>query len=322
MRSMQAVRPLVASLAALALASCGARDGLSVGSPVRTSPIDASTSADVVVPPDAGLTLRGLDGWWMTAQIGDCISAEEWLKYEQPSGFVHTVVDRNYCGPHSVTQIKGTMSLSSAHDVQSTWASPEETQLRLRTTAVLDDAAKLASGSLPDPSYVRGTRALAAGALAQDGIGRFVRRDTWRRTPAQGPVYATDATVSVSLAPAPDAAKAGDACTMSIDVAVQLEINGVAEADTVSIGVACIYRASPSVGWLEIVPKLAPDSAQNAWYDALTGAGVWKKPGHVADAIYASFVPDLLLPPGQPDVVVMPRDLYGEMLSSPPASIK
>lgn len=255
--------------------------------------------------------------------IGDCINGEDWLEFRGPSGFVGTFVDRNYCGPHSVHRYEGSMSVLPDRVVAYTLTTEQETRSFAFTSTVLDPAPPGTFPPVPppDPPYVYGNRAYAPFAFSRDASGAYVRTEHVARS-TLGPsptTVTTDVNSTMTVTPAPANAKAGDACMMHLEMTAAVSYDADPSPKKLAFDIECAWVTEPS-GWLAILPKgKKPEEAGTFWYDLLQSKGVAKL-GHAGDALYAGFVPHLLRVPARPDVLVMPRGWYREMLQSPPTS--
>ena len=296
---------VLGSIALLIVAACGGRTD-----PGGRAITDGGSVAD------SGIEPATLDTWWMQAVLGNCINTEEWLHLAQPAALSHAVVDRDFCGPHSVTRVEGAVVGLPQSVVRMSW-NDGTSHVTERTMIVLDPAPQVAlPGPLPDPSYQLGTRALAGAAFVASGNG-FIRRAFSDQT-APLEHWSSEVSLSLTLDPGPSRAKPGDACKMHVDVQGRAVLDGTVDQGTFAADFACVYRTSPSTGWLEVVTA-GKDTPFITWEAAIEAADL---PPLTVRAIGESFIPDLLVPPGRSDAVIMMRDLYVEMRNAPPTSVK
>lgn len=302
-------------LVPLALGACGARTQTS-----SATPPPGTTDAG----PDAAFVNPQLDGHWMQNAIGNCINAEDWLEFRGPTGFVHTLVDRDYCGPHSVRRAEGSMSVLPERVVSYSFATPFRAPTYTRTSIVLDPVppGTFAPNPPPDPPYAYGQRAFVPFAFSRNAGGTYVRTDITKDGSGTGPVtLITSVTSELTVTPAPVSAKPGDACMIHLVMVASVSYDTDPTPKTVTFDFACEY-ANELSGWLGILPKgKKPDDVSGFWYDLLQTKNVAKL-GHAGDALRAGFFPHLIRVPAQPDVLVMPRGWYREMLQPPPTSVK
>src|SRR6185503_20270841 len=83
-------------------ASAAAGSGGAAGAGSGGAGAGGAGSAGGVAAGGAGGSAIAIEGHFMKPSIGNCINAEDWLSFSAPPGFVHTLVDRNFCGPHGV----------------------------------------------------------------------------------------------------------------------------------------------------------------------------------------------------------------------------
>src|SRR5262245_40469958 len=116
-----------------------------------------------------------LSGHYMQHTIGNCADFESWFSFDTPPAFTHTDIDRNFCGPHSVTPEPGTYKLSGAN-LEMTWTSPKGSELRQFTHVRIDPFPE--GPIVPFPKgYMPGTAAINAMAYARAGGALTWHRD-------------------------------------------------------------------------------------------------------------------------------------------------
>jgi hypothetical protein len=305
----------------LLLAACGARTPMSVGVPSSDG-----GAADAVAQADATVQRPDLDGHWMLSSIGNCIYSEDWLDFA-PSGFTQTVVDRNFCSAHGVYVHPGVSSLGPDRVVSWEFGGDDDTTSFTRTSFVIDPAPPgyVDPGvKPPDPAYVYGVRAFAPTALSQNATGTFVRTErTVRSTPKPNPFKSTVVvTTALGVTPPPAQAAPGKACTLHIVMEASVSYAPDPSTKKVTLDMPCTYGTDTTSGWLQILPQGTKDhDVHTFWSKLLETNGVFKL-GQTGDAIQSAFSPNLIVPPNRPDVLVMPRGWYREMLSPPPKTVK
>jgi hypothetical protein len=260
----------------------------------------------------------------MQLEIGNCISAEEWLGFTGAHGFVHTMVDRDFCGPHSVDAEQGTYTAHPGQVLEVAWGTDAD-GTRRRFTANVIDPYLGGADPLPD-GYVTGPRALNTMAYVRAGASLSWHREQSRRWASQGGVY--DEQISIDLAfDTPLGAPAGPtACNMTAHLVVGVSVTGAApgSADETFV-LPCTYGPAAGSPWIRVVADGFDMSTVNSsWSDYLTSHGIWNKyPSYVSNAFYDSFRPEVFYAPSDDGVLFHDVTMawYREMLSPPPESV-
>jgi hypothetical protein len=261
----------------------------------------------------------------MLSSIGNCIYAEDWLEFA-PSRFTQTVVDRNYCSAHGVYVHPGASHVAPDRVVSWEFGGEDDTTSFTRTSFVIDPApASYIDPGVkpPDPGYVYGKRAFAPTALSRSGSGVYLRTE---RTVRSSTKPTSSSTVSIeieaTLSPPPAQASPGTTCNLQLTIVASVSYATDPAPKKVTLAIPCSYGTDATSGWLQILPKGTKDhDAHTFWSKLLETNGVFKL-GQTGDSIQSAFSPNLLVPPNQPDVLLMPRGWYREMLSPPPKTIK
>jgi len=277
-------------LCVLFFAGCGARGPLEVqgsadagSAPIPPSSprvpeggVEAGTSFDAggdALPPASALGEK-LTGHWMAQQIGDCIDAEDWYSFTQPSSLVVTHVDRNMCHAHSVTKEAGTFAALAGEIVSLDWSGARGHEARRFTAAILDPYPAMPAA--PVPGYVMGKRALATKAYARSGATSWHREDVQLREDATGS-YRTQVTIDVTLDAPLAPAATPTACRMTVvfDAKVDPGAGGGPAAGKETFDWPCTY--GPTVGgtWDQLTANGFEKSAfDGTWMDFLRTSGI------------------------------------------------
>src|SRR5262245_21171411 len=125
----------ISSQATAASSTAGSGSGAGGASSANSSA--ASTSSAGTGGAGGGGPPGALSGHYMQQSIGNCINVERWYSFDAPPAFTYTDVNRNYCGPHSVTPEPGTYKLSGAN-LEIAWTSPQGSELREFTYVRID----------------------------------------------------------------------------------------------------------------------------------------------------------------------------------------
>lgn len=266
-------------------------------------------------------------GNWMQPTLGNCINIEEWLVIAPPETLVRTVIDRNACQPPTLAKVAGTMKILPNQLLELTFQDKFAYRQWRRTAAVLDSIAGVPEPQLADPSYQKGKRGLTLLAFVRGALGGpFVRSDILQEV-TDKPKADTRKTTNVQIlvAPAPDTANAGQACTLSATISAQFEPGGTEPTTYGSekLEFPCHFATDPGTGWLRI--QADGHETSLAWDKYFDAKGLWKKYSKpVAQLLYDSFRPNLLQPAAQRGVLVSlaSHGWYYEFINEPPSSIK
>src|SRR5262245_33161815 len=109
-----------------------------------------------------------------------------------PAGFVHTLVDRNFCGAHSVDANPGTFAAATPK-ITLDWPSMGNMESRSFTFAVIDPHP--APPPPAYPGYVTGARALNVEAYRRTGEALVWHRESHRKSESAQGHYATSLTI-------------------------------------------------------------------------------------------------------------------------------
>ncbi len=266
-------------------------------------------------------------GNWMQPTLGNCVNVEEWLVLAPPETLVRTVIDRNACQPSTLAKIAGTMKILPNQLLELEFQDKVAYRNWRRTAAVLDSIVGVPEPQLADTSYKKGKRGLTLLAFVRATPGGpFVRSDILQdvtEKPKAKTVKTTN--VQIQIAPSPDTATAGAACTMSATISAQYEPGGTEPTSNGSekLELPCHFATDPGTGWLRILADGHETSL--AWDKYFEDKGLWKKYSkQVAQLLYDSFRPNLLQPAAQRGVLVSlaPHGWYYEFINEPPTSIK
>jgi hypothetical protein len=274
--------------------------------------------------PAADPWVAKLAGYWMQQSIGDCINSEEWYTFNPPAGFVHTLVDRNFCGPHGVRVDPGSTSALS-QIVSLAWTTPAGYEQRTFSTAVLDPYPS--PPAPPVPGYVPGTRALNVMAYRRDGGLLVWQRETtsksdWSTPPAGTSASSLRITVILDAPPGPSSGPVACKLTVQIDASSTLP-GAQTSSGSETFVFPCHYAPKPGSPWSRLTADgFEQSDVDSTWYDFLMSKGVEGKytPG-VASLFEEGFRPILYFNPSEASELFhdVPFAWFFEMKSPPPA---
>jgi hypothetical protein len=321
------VRPTVLAVMAVgAVAACGAppRVGVAAGAGGGGGQGTSSATGAGGAPADPWPTK--LAGYWVQQSIGNCINGEEWYTFSPPAGFVHTVVDRNFCGPHSVRVDPGSAS-AAAQIVSLAWTSPTSNEQRSFSAAVLDPYPS--PPPPPDPSYVAGARALNTMAYRRAGAPLVWRRETTSKSDWSTPAPGSSSTslkidVTLDAAPAPSTSPVACAMTLAFEASASPASGPLLSSGTESWSLPCHY-ANKGPWILVTADGFEQSDVDSSWTDFLTAKGIDAKYAPAVVSLFdEGFRPILYLAPSQPDEMF--HDIgfawFYEMKNPPPATVQ
>jgi len=232
------------------------------GATTQPPPVDAGPDAPVTPPPDAApdIFAAKLAGHWMRWDVGNCIDVQEWLTFEPPTGFVHTFVDHNACGPHFVASTPGSFS-AEGQIVQIDWGGEH----RIFSAAVLD-------------AYPGGGRGLNTKAYRRAGAPLVWHREDVRTSVWSGEAHTSSLIVDVALDAglAPSAAPVACTMTLTITASVSPSSDPKPAVGTETFTLPCTYGPTATSPWM----RLAADGFElydGSWHDVLKAHGIYGK---------------------------------------------
>ena len=302
------------------IAACGSRSTLDARGTSAATSTSTSTSASTASGTSTTSSGAGggggsleISGHFMQPQIGNCINAEDWWSFGEKLAFVHTLVNRDFCGKHSVTPSAGNYFLDSATGVLSlSWAA----EFRHYTIAILDPHQEGSGLGLP-PGYAWGSRAINRMAYR-----RRVPVPLWHREEVveQG---GGDHTFSIDLTIDPPLTTPSQTvhCEITIAIAVTTSSGNGNESWTLP----CTFQ--PTKGWpgARLTADGFEDSETNSkWYAFLEKQGIYQKyPSAVAGTFEQAMRPAWVFLPSDPATLFHDVGFgwYQEMKNPPPASV-
>jgi len=309
-------------------AGCGARNplddgGSTGGSTGPTTITTGSTTTTTITATTTTTTVpeaTPLAGHWVQQTIGGCINGEEWLSFSPPNGFVHTLVDRNFCGPHSVAAHFGDFSATPS-TVELKWPIPDGAEGRFFTFTVRD--APFWSPPPPSyPGYVSGDRWLNVASYRRSGDALVWHRNDRRESATESGIYATSLSIDVALDASPDPSGVSAPCTMNVTIAASVvPPGGKPSSGTESFAFSCTATAVDSKVFAVIIPDGFELWGGTQWYDLLKSKGVYDTYDSLLASLFESgFKPVLSYDPNDTSALFhdSPEAWYFEMLSPPP----
>jgi hypothetical protein len=263
----------------------------------------------------------------MQEEIGNCIMIEEWFAFEPPHSLVHTLVDRNSCGPHGVYASPGTYSAADGV-VDLSWSSSQGAEARRFTAVVLDPWPLPVSPPYPD--YKMGTRALGRMAYLRAGSSLTWHRSDEREsvpTATPGTYTKRSITIDVTLDKPLAAVSESMECQMNVTMSVRVDMGaaGGPYSGDETFELPCTYGPQTGRPWLRVVAKgFDKTEADRMWMDLLTQKGVWTKyAASVSNSFYDEFKPILYFDAA--DTSTLFPDVYyawsNQMLTPPPSTV-
>jgi hypothetical protein len=275
-----------------------------------------------------------LEGHYMQNLIGNCINIEEWLTFTPPGEVVETIVDRDFCQPHSLTSRPGTYGgggSSQILDLQ--WAAPGQTAARRFTATVVESYP-----SLPQPApegYELAGGALNAMAYARPGADL-----TWHRTKRvvyapdpQGKKYTTLVTIELTFQEELDAMKAPASCSMGVSVDARVWSDEPSDPQSppddqgsFTTSLPCSYAMDMSQPWIRLTGDgFEASDTDNSWRDYLDdNYGIsMKYSGVVSSMLTEGFRPILYFEPATSRTLFHNASFawYPRMKNPPPTTV-
>ncbi len=296
----------------------------STSAATSTSTSTSTSAATTATSTGAGGGAASLNGNFMQQQIGDCINGEIWLGFAAAPAFTHTLVDRNFCGPHGVKAQPGSY-LPEPGEIGFKWTGDAGLEKQTHGYAVVEPVPSVPADPLP-PGYAYGPRAVNLMAYTlHDGPVAYHRLE-WRGTSTKMADYIQTATIDLVF-DAPIAAPAAPKpCTMT--VTMQVSVSGAMQPDakgSETWKLPCKVRPPDKTSFATITA----DGFENSQYDGSWGAfldkqGVAKKYApDVAGLFDDEFRPVLAFVPSEPAHLF--HDVYFawyyEMKNPPPAQV-
>jgi hypothetical protein len=265
-------------------------------------------------------------GHYMQQQIGNCINTELWLSFEPGGGFLHTTVDRNYCGPHGVFVAKGAYERQGP-TLELRWSEAQfqSEELRRFTFAMVDPY--LAEPADPTPGYAWTTSALHTKSYARVGGSLSYHRDDRSRSETQAGLWDRSFSADITF-DAPLGVPSGpEVCSMTValEVAVQVDPAKPLSTGKESFTLPCSYDVDPTLPYVKISADGFENPWDGSWSDFLASLGIWEKyPGYVGSVFEAEFRPILYYLPGESGRLfhVLWSSAYQEMKHPPPESVE
>jgi hypothetical protein len=306
---------------------CGSSAALGVSSGTGGHTSSSSTSSSGAGGAAVDPFVASLAGYWVQQSIGNCIDAEEWYAFGSPAGFVHTIVDRNACGPHSVHADPGTTSTSATHVVSLAWPSPMGSEARTFTAVVLDPFPS--PPAAPDPSYVPGPRALSTMAYHRAGAPLTWHRESTSQSTTSSPPasFGTTLALDVTLDVEPAPSKSPLACTMTLAFAASASpaTGPLPSSATESWSLPCHFASDATTPWIRVTADgFEQSDVDSTWTDFMTKQGVDAKYAPaVVNMLDESFRPILYVDPAGPDDLFhgVTFAWFHEMKNPPPATV-
>lgn len=302
--------------------SPGAGGGGSTSTTITTATTSTTSSSTSTTTSTIDPGAAELSGHWMRSTFGDCANFEEWYSFTPPGGFVHTAVDLDFCGPHSLEASPGTFTVA-ASNATIEWTHSAGMEAYGFTFAVIDP-----HPVPPDlgPDYAGGPRALNVEAYRRAGEELVWHRESQRRSESPQGVYSSTLRVDVALDAPIEPSTGITACNMTVTLHAAVDppyAMGKPAEGTETFTFACTYGITMTSYFMRLIPD-GFDPYSSDWYEVLKTKGVYDKyDGGVVSLFESGFRPVLFFDPA--DTSALFHDGYSswfyEVKSPPPDAV-
>lgn len=321
-------------LALAALSACGSDIHISNSAGSGGQAAGSSGSAgsgtsipvDPVDPPPTEPLPFDVAGHYMQMSIGNCINAEDWLSFSAPPQFTHTLVDRDYCGEHSVSAHPGSFSALPGHILETEWKSDTEGMMHSFTLHVFEPYPYVPPQPMPD-GYNAGTKALNTMAYVRTDDTLTYRRTEHKRWISGADDFRQSLLIELSFGAPFESVTAPTPCTMKVRISASVD-GTLTKPETGEefFGFACTYGPVPDSPWIQVSADGFGDNIYGGqWMDLLTDMGVWDKySSPLSSLFYEQFYPLFYIAPDDSNVLIDNRGTawYQQMLHAPPDSVQ
>lgn len=297
----------------------------SSGSPANPGTVDPGQPTDPVIPEPAPVDVSG---HYMQMAIGNCINSEDWLSFSNQPDFTHTLVDRNYCGPHGVFAHPGSFAFLPGQVIEMKWksATDKEGEVRQYTVHPFEPYPYIPPQPMPD-GYQAGNRALNTMAYVRTGDDFTYRRTDSRNWTSNPGDYLQTILIEVSFGAPFEPVSEPTPCSMKVRM-----VGSVSGSQTMPqqgeefFSFGCMYGPVPDSPWIRV---LADGFEENVWggqwMDLLSKMGIWDKySAPLSSMFYEKFYPSFYIAPDNSNVLIDNRSTawYQQMLDGPPVSVE